>query len=185
MNSRSVQTDDQKKTNSLKKVVSALERVNPETNQMILDMAKGMTEAEIIAQFNQMALDFFNSMISITKKLGSAMEREYGAEAYLIFFKNAIKVNAKLPIDQFTLTVLEFAPEIYREDEDCFLNMDIPDGKLDTNYGNNEFSLIRSEKFKKLWKILSATDKETVKKLIIYLTTYAHTFFMFSLLQRK
>lgn len=175
------------KSNSiLAKVVGALERVNPETSKMVLGMAKGMTEVEIISQFNQAAQDFFNTTISVTKRMGTS--REYGGEAYLTMFQSAIKMDAKMPIDKFTLTVLEYAPEIYAEDEDMFLNMDIPDGDLKqmgAPAADNEFSLIRSEKFKKLWKILSVADKEQIKANLILLTTFAHTFFIYSLLKRK
>lgn len=171
-------------TKTLEKVVDSLDRVNSDTKKMVFDMAKGMTEQEIITQFNQTALDFFNTTISITKRMGNA--REYGFEAYLIFFNQAIKADAKIPIDQFTLTVLEFAPEIYSENESTFLNMNIPDGKLtDSAYANNEFSLIRSEKFKRLWQSLKPQDKEEVKTSIILLTTYAHTFFVHTLLKKR
>lgn len=177
----------QEKQNSLSKVVKALERVSLDTSNMIAGMAKGMTEAEIINHFNQSAKDFFNTTISVTKRMGIA--REYGGEAYLAIFENAIKMNGRMPIDKFTMLILEFAPEIYAEDENCFLDMEIPDRNLNEMgapvTSDNEFSLIRSEKFKKLWKILSPADKETIKADIILLTTYAHTYFIYSLLKRK
>jgi len=171
----------QNKSDRLIKVANSLERVNSETNEMVVGMAKGMNEMEIVNSFNQTSLDFFNLMINITKKMG--LSKEYGFEAYLIFYEQAKKVNAYAPIDQFTLIVLEFAPEIYTEDEDNFMKMEIPDTELKGS--TNEFSLIRSAKFKKLWTILRGNDKEEVKNHIKLLTTYAHTYFIYKLLKKK
>lgn len=56
--------------NRLIKVVNALEKINPEIQQMILDMARQMTTMEIIQLFNQQALDLFNTMIEITREIG-------------------------------------------------------------------------------------------------------------------
>lgn len=80
----------------------------------------------------------------------------------------------KLPLDKFTLIILEFANEIYSEEENCFMDMTIPDAKLEVG---NEFGLIRSEIFKSLWKILDKNHKQIIKEKIILLTTYAHTYF--------
>ena len=155
----------------LESVVQSLDRVPLETKQMIFNMSKGMSELEIIRSFNQQALDMFNLVISITKKVGK--EREYQFSGYKALFDNAVKINNKLPVDKFTLIILEFAAEIYAEEEDCFLNMSIPDKEV--NVGN-EFGLIRSESFKILWKILNRPDKNLLKENIILLTTFAHAY---------
>ena len=159
-----------KSSNSkLDKVVGALEKVNPETQKMILAMANQMSEMEIIAAFNQQALDMFTLVAGLTKKVG--IDKEFQLAGYRNLFDNAIKMNAKLPLDKFTLIILEYAPEIYEEKEDCFLDMEIPD--TDAKVGN-EFAIIRSEMFKKLWRLSNTHDKEQIKNTVIPLTTFAH-----------
>lgn len=158
-------------TSTLDNVVKSLDKVNPETKDLIFNMSKGMTEMEIIHSFNQQASYLFNLVIAITKRLKK--EDECNFVAYKSLFERAIKINAKLPIDKFTLIILEFAAEIYSEDENCFLNMSIPDKKCTVG---NEFSLIRSENFKKIWKILGQTDRKMIADNVILLTTYAHTY---------
>lgn len=158
-------------------VVKALEKVNNETNKMILQMCNGMNESEVIQSFNQQALDLFSKLLTITKRTGK--ESEYKVGGYKALFDNAIKINARLPLDKFTLVILEFAPDIYQENEDCFLNMSIPDANVKLG---NEFSIIRSEMFKSLWKDLSKSDKAAVGEIIILMTTYAHIYFYKTLL---
>ena len=162
----------------LDNVVKSLDRVPIDTRQMIFSMSKGMSELEIIQSFNQQALDMFILVISITKRTGK--EKEYQFTGYKALFDNAVKINNKLPLDKFTLIILEFAAEIYAEEENCFLDMSIPDKEV--NVGN-EFGLIRSESFKILWKTLGRTDKEALKENIILLTTYAHAFLYKTLLK--
>ena len=156
----------------LNKVIEALGRVNKETQQMIVELSQSMSELAIVNAFNQVALDSFTQFTRITKEMG--IEKVYQMGGYKILFENALKMNVKLPIDKFTLIILEFAPEIYSENEDRFLNMHIPDT---TVTDGNEFAFIRSEKFKSLWKQLDSSKKKAVKEKIILLTTYAHAFF--------
>lgn len=157
-------------------VGKALERVNDETKQMIYDLSCQLSELDIIRSFNQEALDMFTVVGAIIKKLGK--ESEYKIAGYKNIFDVAIKTNAKLPLDKFTLIILEFAPEIYEEQEDCFLNMSIPDKNV--NVGN-EFAIIRSEMFKNIWRHSNHEDRELIKQKVIPLTTYAHAFFYKSL----
>lgn len=175
---RKLEEEKQKyKEQKLISVADALERVDPETKKMVWNIAKQMNDTEVVVMFNQVALDFFNYMINIAKKLGK--EREYGFNGYLVFFQNALKININLPIDKFCLIILEFAPEIYAENEDCFMGMEIPDHNV--NVGN-EFSMIRSETFKRMWTILNDTDKKTCRDKTILLTIYAHAFLYKTLL---
>jgi hypothetical protein len=153
-------------------IANSLSKIDQKINQGILDMARNLTDAEITNFFNQTALDFFNLAIDITRKKN--MEREYGFSSYMALFETALKLNVNMPIDRFTMVILEFAPNIYNENEDFFLNMVIPDKKINTG---NEFNIIQSEEFKALWKSLNATDKEMVGEKILSLTMYAHTYF--------
>ena len=172
-----------KQEKTLQKIAIALDKVNPETQKTIKDMATMMSSVEIIQNFNQTALDFFNLLIDITKKMN--LLKEFGMEVYLTFFQQAIKINASMPLDQFTVLILEFAPDIYAENEDFFLNMQIPDGQIQGSFSQNEFSLIRSEKFKNLWKILGKDEKKEITGLITLLTTFAHTYFVYYILNSR
>lgn len=167
-----VNVTDQNKMRRLEAVVEALTRVNSSTHGIILQIVQKSSEDEIITNFNQIALDFFNQMIAFTQQMNK--EQEYNFNIYLGFFEKALKANRSLPIDKFCLVILEFAPEIYAENDDCFMDMHIPDHKL---VSENEFSMIRSEKFKQLWKILDHDKKDVCRSQTILLTTYAHAHF--------
>nr|AEX62884.1 hypothetical protein mv_R679 [Moumouvirus Monve] len=154
----------------LNNVIKSLERVNEETNKTVISIAGGMNEIQIIVSFNQVAKDLFNIMSRIVKETG---REECKTDGYKFLFEQAIKINAKLPIDKFTLLILEYAAEIYRQDEDVFLNMTIPDAKVSVG---NEFGIIRSEMFKKLWLTLDKRNKKILTDNVILLTTYAHAY---------
>ncbi|AVL93750.1 hypothetical protein mvi_390 [Megavirus vitis] len=161
----------QQDTERLEKVVYSLQKVNPAINKDILSMAQAMSDVQIIKLFNQDATDLFAEMSRIIKLLQK--ENECKVDSYKFLFETAIKINAKLPIDKFTLIILEYAAEIYGGDENVFLDMPIPDAKI--NVGN-EFGLIRSEMFKSLWRILDRENKDIIKDKITSLTTYAHAY---------
>lgn len=165
-------------SNKMEKVMIALDEVPMETKKMIFDLAQNMSEPEIISCFNQSGLDLFNKLNKVAIKLKK--ENEYKISGYTKLFEAAIKMDATLPANKFTLTILEFAPHIYNSDEESFLKMTIPDTKISVG---NEFELIRSEAFKNLWLSLSNTDKENIKDGIISLTMYAHAYLYKSLLK--
>lgn len=155
----------------LQVVVTSLEQVDPLINQSVKEMSDNMPEATIIRLFNQTSLDLFTIINIITDRIGKT--EEYKLAGYKALFDNAIKINAKLPIDKFTLIILEFAPQIYSQDENCFLNMSIPDRRISVG---NSFGFIRSEMFKNLWMVLNTSDREQVSEKVISLTTYAHAY---------
>ncbi|AYV85283.1 MAG: hypothetical protein Satyrvirus9_9 [Satyrvirus sp.] len=165
---------------TLYNVIKSLDKIDLKVKQMIFDMSHGMTEMEIIKSFNEQASYLFNLISTMTKRMGN--EDEYKVSGYKTLFDNATKINAKLPVDKFTLVILEYAAEIYAEDENCFLNMTIPDKKCKVG---NEFDLIRSENFKKLWKILGKDDKRMITDNVILLTTYAHAYLYKTILKNK
>ena len=143
-------------------------------------MANNLSDREIINLFNQSAMDFFNLAINITEKMKRA--KEFGFVAYKSIFESTLKVNANLPVDKFTVIILEYAADIYDSNEKYFLEMHIPNKELNTG---NAFSIIESEEFKKLWLVLNSQDKEIVKEHIISLTSYAHAYFYNLILKPK
>lgn len=162
-------------TNTLNKIINGLNKVDNETNNDIMKMSKSMNSSEIISNFNQRSLDFFNDVITITKNRNKL--KESGFEVYLHFLHQAIKADAKMPIDQFSMVVLEFASAIYDQDENLFLDMHIADSQIEGQFGNNEFSIIKSEKFKNLWRELNQDEKKVIKDHMIDLTISAHAYF--------
>lgn len=164
----------------LERVVESLAKVPQETNQMIFQIANNTSELEIIQLFNQEARDLFNILADITRRYNC--EKQYKIGGYSMMFEQALKVNHRLPLEKFSLIILEFAAEIYREDEDCFLKMEIPDKEISID---NEFGLIRSEMFKELWLIIDEKDKNVLKERVVELTCRAHTYLYKSLLKQK
>ena len=104
-------TEKSDKSEKMARIADALAKVKPEINQNIWEMARSLSEEEIIQFFNQTALDFFTFAIDGTRKMGK--EREYGFAGYMRLFESALGMNKIVPIDQFTVIILEFAPEIY------------------------------------------------------------------------
>jgi hypothetical protein len=153
----------------IQSVMESLEKIDKKTNDMIMDIVNSMSSIEIIQSFNQAAFDMFNTTHNLTVKMG--IEHEYKIVGYKRLFEQATKINFQKPIDHFTLLVLEYAYDIYKGYDNCFLDMEIPDANISVG---NEFSLIRSNMFKKLWKCFSEQDKEDVRDKIVILTTFAH-----------
>ncbi|BCS83074.1 hypothetical protein QLL95_gp1049 [Cotonvirus japonicus] len=164
---------------TLESVATALDRVNQETKESIFQFAKSTNELDLIVMFNNKAVDLFNILATLSKKAG--MDKKYNISYYRSLFDRAIKANCKLPVDKFTLLILEYAPEIYEQNEDCFLDMKMPDKKVSLG---NEFSIIRTEEFKELWKTLNHETKQNVGEEVLQLTTYAHAYFYKSLLSQ-
>lgn len=159
----------------LKTIVNALSQVKPQTTQIIMSLESSMSDMELAQSFNQKALDMFDLVIGITKRLG--IESEYKISGYRMLFEQAVKSNVRLPLNNFYKTVLPFAPQIYTENVDYFLNMEISD--VEASAENNHV-LIRSEPFKRLWKNTKITELErsNIKDNIILLTTYSHAYFI-------
>lgn len=157
----------------LKKIVDALQRVPNETNKSILDMATSFNENEIIQLFNQKAYDLFDNLLMITNSINP--NNDYKISSYRYLLDTAIKTNAKVPIDQFALAVLDIAPEIYDENEEFILNMQIKD--LQVEKQTNEFDIIKSDKFKNIWRKLSSDNRKILKDIIMMLTVYSHAYF--------
>ena len=164
----------------LNKVIANLDRVPQETKQMIFNMSCKMSEQEIIQSFNQQAYDLFNLCALLVKKVGK--DNEFKVGGYRAIFDNAIKINNRLPLDKFTLLILEHAAELYAEQEDLFLNMKIADKDLSAG---NEFSIIRSEMFKAMWKLLGNVDRNKIKEIVIPMTTYAHGYLYKTVLKNQ
>ncbi|MEM3062416.1 MAG: hypothetical protein QW303_02570 [Nitrososphaerota archaeon] len=164
----------------LEKVVAALEKVGRETKEMIFRMAQNMRDSEIIYLFNQTTFDLFNILQLVTKRINT--EDIYGISGYKSLFENAIKINAHAPIDQFTLFILEYAADIYSQNEDLFLNMAIPDVNVTVG---NYFGIIRVDFFRKLWEKMTNDEREMFKDKIILLTTFAHTYLYQSILRNR
>lgn len=171
---------DKSKQEQLNRVISSLDRVKPDVKQMIYDMSNSMSEVDIIQLFNQESLDMFALCIYISQKMGKENEIKIGG--YKNLFDHAVSFNKKLPLDQFTLSILEFAADIYDENEKAFLGKEYKDVELKVG---NEYSFIRSDVFKKLWMILSEKDKSDIKEKLISVTTYAHAYLYKVLLQKK
>lgn len=166
----------------LQKVVNALEQVNMETQQTILQMARGMSDMEIIQLFNQESLDLFTVITDTVKSLGKENEIKFGG--YKLLLENAMKLNVKLPVDNFTLVVLEFAPFIYMDDEDFFMRKTYGNGSAKLEVGN-EFAFITSEPYKEMWKLLDKNIKQKIKNKFLSVTIYAHVYFFKTVLNNS
>lgn len=142
----------------------------------ISKLYKEVSEKTIIANFNQIARDFFKYMISIAKD-----DTKNDLSKFSSMFSTAINLNTKCPIDKFTLYVLPFADKIYNKNIDYFMDVEIKDTEVKEQ---GEFSIIRSEPFKKLWITLSKEQQDNIMVRMIKITTCCHVFFMHALYKK-
>jgi len=165
-------TNQDQEQEKMNKVIESLNNVNDNTKQLVYNMASSMNDLEIIKMFNQSSLDFFILTAQITTRMG--VEGKYKMGAYKMMYDNTIKINAKMPIDHYTLTVLEYANEIYSENEDFFLKKKLGNAVVEVG---NEFNMVSSDMFKNLWVKLEESDKYNIKEKMLVLTTLAHVYF--------
>lgn len=156
-------------------------KISSKMNKLIMGLAKEMPGTEVIRSFNQASLDFFNIMIKITTKVDKL--DDFKMDSYLSLMERAIKVNHKIGVEKFTLAVLEYADGIYAENEDYFMDLEIKDTEVTEVGSANEFSVIRTANFKRLWKILEKKDRKKIREAIIQCTTFAHVYFFQEILK--
>lgn len=159
-------------TAALERVAAALDRVDEDTKRDAYEMAKSMPSIEVMKGFNQSAIDLFSTMDNFCRKL--KLGKKYDVSGYRELLTFAIKQNVKIPINKFTLIILEYAPEIYAEEVDKFLGMEIPVTEVKMG---NAFSVIKTETFKEMWRLSSKEDKNYVGKIFINMTFYAQVYF--------
>lgn len=160
------------KEKQMDNLIKSLERVNPDTKKMVFGISQSLPEVELIKAFNQQSTDLFIALSAISKKMGK--EKLFNVAGYHALFSSAVKINHKIPIDKYTLAILEFAADIYDDNEEKLLNIPVAD-EVHIKVGN-EFGLIRTAQFKELWGVLSAVDKQLIKSSLTLLTTYAHAY---------
>lgn len=156
----------------LEKILATLSKISEKNIMMISNIASSSDLIEIVKTFNQLSSEFFNLLIIFGKQLD--VEKTFGFKAYSMLFETALKINTNLPIDRFCMIILEFADMIYEENEDFFIDLKIKDYDFEAG---NSYNIIRSDKFKQLWKMLNKEDQRKCKDLTLLLTTYAHAYF--------
>jgi hypothetical protein len=164
--------------NDLERVLAALERIPKETLDDVLSMADSMTCEETVQKFNNQAKDTFVLLERIATMCNKYEECNIVGNKKL--FDHAVKQNADLAVNKFTLVILEYAPEIYAADHECFLKMSIPESELKVADG---FSLVKTTMFKEMWVQLSNDFQSEIIDNMILLTMYAHAYLYKTLLK--
>ncbi len=162
----------------LERVLAALERVPEEIQQDVLSLANSMTCEETVQKFNNQAKDNF----VILEKIATMCNKykECNIEGNKKLFDHAVKQKADLAVNKFTLVILEYAPEIYAADHECFLKMSIPESELKVADG---FSLVKTTMFKEMWVQLPNDFQCEIIDNMILLTMYAHAYLYKTLLK--
>lgn len=166
----------------IQRVVKSLESVNEETKKYVMDLSECLLKEEIVTMFNQYALDFFNDLTQISYEVDSSKAKIF--TSYSLLYETSLNLKKNLPLEKFTLTILEHADKIYMQEEEHFLEMDIPNKEINIGNNKNEFGIIQSDEFKKLWKKLGEDNKSIIKDKVILLTTYAHAY-LYKILQES
>ena len=165
---------DANRTKLLEEVSTELSKTSQTDQATAFEAAQVLTQEEVIQQFNAAALQLFTNAYNITVKRGK--EREYKIGGYKTLYEKAVKANRATPIDQFTLIILKFASDIYARNANKFLKMDIPE-EIEIE-SDNEFGLIHSKEFKKLWVTLTNLEQNTIIDNMVEMTQFAHIFFI-------
>lgn len=152
----------------LKRVGIALEKVPIDIRKDVYAAASATPEMEIVQQFNDTA----SKLLSIIKELvkGRSVEKEIDGSTKL--FNLSIKKNMAIAIDNFTMTILMKAADIYDENESAFLEV-----KMDKMAVKDGSAIIDPELFKDLWKLLQEEKKELIRNTLIELTWFSHMYF--------
>lgn len=175
MSSNNQNTKEKERENKkiLKKIIQSLEKVDSNITNTILGMAEKTSMAQVINDFNYNSLEVLDFLDYIGKKYNHTDTCDM--TKHRLLFENAIQINKRLPVDKFSLIVLEHAQDIYDENEEYFMELPMPD--VNAKAGK-DFSMIKCEAFKKVWTSLDEEDKDLVKEKVISLTTSAHIYFI-------
>jgi hypothetical protein len=153
------------------KVIESLKNVDKDINDSAITMAKTINETELVDLFNHHTNDFFNTLHTITNVLN--VNKECNLHGYHSMFSSTIRVNKKLPIDHFSASILEFANDIYNENEEFFIGMNVPNKQINSG---GEFNIIKTDALKNIWKKTNSGQKDIIKEKIISITLYAHAY---------
>lgn len=158
---------------TMSNVIKALQTVAADKQLMARRIAQGFSAAEIVSKFNQAGKDFFVLLKHIINEVGE--NKDYNLNGYEKLFHHAISIRQDWPIDKFTLMILQFAPQVYEEDEQFFLSVEIPDQNVRIN---NEFGIIKTEAFKELWLKTNDNRRDELKDNCLLLVSFAHAYFL-------
>lgn len=157
----------------IKDIIDALDRVDEETTDLVISLANRKSDIDIMSEFNQLSVQVLEDLERIGKKYGC--EGVCNMKHHRETLEHALKINARLPIDKFSVLILLHAAEVYNEEEKYFMELPMPD--VDAKAGN-KFTVIKCEPFKDVWKLLDKRDKRMVVDKTILLTTWAHAYFI-------
>lgn len=180
--------EEQRCLAQINKIGDALSKVPPEYAEAAVSLANSLEKVELGVSFNQTAMDLFDLAVKISTK--RKIEEKLKMSGHRsIFEAAAAKIGKTIPISKFSFAILEFAPEIYNENDDFFLNMKVPDtidvdkevGATDagtTKSNSNDLNIINTQEFKELWKKLNNKEKRAIRENVIKLTLYSHAYFI-------
>jgi hypothetical protein len=158
---------------TLSEIKTCLESVSADIRSSACALATSTTRKEIITNFNQSAIDFFNLLHQTSKDIGK--EKICDVPQYLYIFEKAKNKNPDLPAEKFTLTLLKFSHHIFNREEEKVLGMSIKNQQVGDD--DNGFAVINSEMFKTLWKSLVPYQKDAILDKLYLVTFYALCFF--------
>ena len=111
------------------------------------DEIDGLSSQELVTLFNDFLYD-------LLKQLHGIVKSDEDIKYYYNMFKDLVKMQRTLVIDQFVIHVLEYYDQIKNKDEEFFMKEDITKKKLDGDIISKVF------KFKKLFQQLTKKEKE-------------------------
>ena len=123
-----------------------------------------MSITEIVNNFNNQADDLMAQMY--------ACSQDYDIKVYHQMFVKLKNFNATKAIEQFIIYVLPFKEKIYEDDESFFLEKS---GQELTGDGS-EYTMMKSLKFKDLWKTLSDDSKNNIFKFFKVMVYFAEEY---------
>jgi hypothetical protein len=106
-----------------------------------------LSSQELVTLFNDFLYD-------LLKQLHGIVKSDEDIKYYFNMFKDLVKMQRTLVIDQFIIHILEYYDEIKNKNEEFFMNEDVTKKKLGDNVISKVF------KFKKLFQQLTKKEKE-------------------------
>lgn len=111
------------------------------------DEIDSLSSQELVTLFNDFLYD-------LLKQLHGIVKSDEDIKYYFNMFKDLVKMQRTLVIDQFVIHVLEYYDQIKNKNEEFFMNEDVSK----KNLGDNVISKVF--KFKKLFQQLTKKEKE-------------------------
>lgn len=159
-------------SSSLETIRAAIKQISPEINAAVHQMAKTDSKQILTERFNQACRDLLQFLVPLTQKYGVYEESKIAT--YKMLYEKVSSIDRSIPVEGFINHVLQYAPHVYDEDIEFFMQLELP--TTDVNV-KGQFTVLMVDVFKSLAKKASPQEMERVVDILTSMTMTAHASF--------